>query len=360
MLENVQALRDDLQDREEQRNVCFGTVDSWIIYQLTDKPATTRKDAIHARGHFRTHGSNAARWLFMDLGTAQWDSDLIHDIGTPYTMCHCHACLRSSIPAVPILVSAAAAPASPSTYRVCAFPPCWATNKLPCWDTRPFPPDMPKLPMDPPFVLDDEYRRNQAIANGAPCDNRGVPAGTGSAHSLCGGRRSLALCKYHSMALSSIANDPHGTRGDGTLGHAAEPWLVLCTRLLRACLPLNGDPMRGPVGGAGRLGMTRDMCVCVVLPSKHRPIRPVKSGKPLWRVVAATATAALVTPKRSTLVCVTQPSLEVTCLQVDGGGTEHKLITISGRSSPCSSHPTCRRHQGTCQSRCRLLRRSGL
>ena len=158
------------------------------------------------------------------------------------------------------------------------------------------------------------------------------------------------LC--HSLQI----NDPHDTRGDGTLGHAAEPWLVLCTRLLWACLPPNGDPMVGPVGWAGRLGMTRDMCVCVVLPSKHRP---VKSGKPWWRVVAAAAAAAVVTQTRSTLVCATQPSLEVTCLQVDGGGTEHKLITISGRYSPCSSHPTCRRHQGTCQSRCRLLRRSG-
>lgn len=83
MLDNVPKLRDDLKDRATRSYVCFGTVDSWLLYQLTgiESPA---KGAANYKGVFATDVTNASRWLFMNLKTTQWDKELIDDICGPH------------------------------------------------------------------------------------------------------------------------------------------------------------------------------------------------------------------------------------------------------------------------------------
>ena len=52
----------------EQNHVAFGTVDSWLIWNLTQGS----EHVIEA--------SNASRTMLMDLKTQQWDAELIEPI----------------------------------------------------------------------------------------------------------------------------------------------------------------------------------------------------------------------------------------------------------------------------------------
>ncbi|GKY91606.1 hypothetical protein MPSEU_000132500 [Mayamaea pseudoterrestris] len=96
LVENVPELAKDLQEHPEQ--VCFGTVDVWLAYQLTGKEvvvaaaaaaaATTNGNGngdatshqLHKGGLFVTDATNASRWLFMDLITQTWDDQLIDTV----------------------------------------------------------------------------------------------------------------------------------------------------------------------------------------------------------------------------------------------------------------------------------------
>ena len=84
LLDNIPELRDDLADPVEQHNVRFGTVDCWLIYQLTGTPAEDEFQAINQGGLFVTDVTNASRWLLMDLHTVQWDADLVDDVCSPH------------------------------------------------------------------------------------------------------------------------------------------------------------------------------------------------------------------------------------------------------------------------------------
>lgn len=86
LLDNVEALREDLNDPIKQKDVRFGTVDSWLIYQLTGKPAEDKKRATNAGGEFFTDVTNASRWLFMNLHTAQWDPELVDTVCAPHKL----------------------------------------------------------------------------------------------------------------------------------------------------------------------------------------------------------------------------------------------------------------------------------
>ncbi len=59
--------------RAENGELCFGTMDSWLIYQLTGghNPATAHK-ALHV-----TDASNASRTLLLNIHTGQWDDELL-------------------------------------------------------------------------------------------------------------------------------------------------------------------------------------------------------------------------------------------------------------------------------------------
>jgi glycerol kinase len=88
LVENVPQLAKDLQERPEQ--VCFGTVDVWLAYQLTGTEVLA-KDGIelsnpssitvlHKGGLFVTDATNASRWLFMDLTSQTWNEQLIDTV----------------------------------------------------------------------------------------------------------------------------------------------------------------------------------------------------------------------------------------------------------------------------------------
>lgn len=60
--------------RAEKGELLFGTVDSWLIYRLTD-------GAVHA-----TDPSNAARTMLFNIHTMRWDGDLLKLFGIPASM----------------------------------------------------------------------------------------------------------------------------------------------------------------------------------------------------------------------------------------------------------------------------------
>jgi glycerol kinase len=60
ILDNVEGAR----ERAEKGNLCFGTVDTWLLWNLT-------KGQVHA-----TDVSNASRTMLMNLQTLQWDGEL--------------------------------------------------------------------------------------------------------------------------------------------------------------------------------------------------------------------------------------------------------------------------------------------
>lgn len=70
LLDTVPHLREDAQNG----TALFGTIDTWIIWKLTN-------GAVHA-----TDVSNASRTMFMDLHTLQWDSEILTELNIPAAM----------------------------------------------------------------------------------------------------------------------------------------------------------------------------------------------------------------------------------------------------------------------------------
>jgi len=62
---------DDLAGRAERGEVCFGTIDSFLVYRLTGRQ-------VHV-----TDVSNASRTLLMNLKTLAWDPELLQILGIP-------------------------------------------------------------------------------------------------------------------------------------------------------------------------------------------------------------------------------------------------------------------------------------
>lgn len=62
----------DIRARAESGDLVFGTIDSWLAWNLT--------------GRHVTDVTNASRTLLMDLATTAWDSDLAIEIGVPTHM----------------------------------------------------------------------------------------------------------------------------------------------------------------------------------------------------------------------------------------------------------------------------------
>lgn len=70
LLRNVPTLRQDAIDGK----AIFGTIDTWIIWKLTN-------------GHMHsTDVTNASRTLLMNIHTLQWDSDILHQLDIPIQM----------------------------------------------------------------------------------------------------------------------------------------------------------------------------------------------------------------------------------------------------------------------------------
>lgn len=70
LLKNVEGLR----ARAEAGEVCFGTVDSWLIWKLTG-------GAVHA-----TDATNASRTLLYNIRENCWDKELLNILGVPEVM----------------------------------------------------------------------------------------------------------------------------------------------------------------------------------------------------------------------------------------------------------------------------------
>ncbi len=69
LLEEVDGLR----SKAESGKICFGTVDSWLIWKLT-------RGSVHA-----CDMSNASRTQLLNLRTAEWDDELLSLFGVPRT-----------------------------------------------------------------------------------------------------------------------------------------------------------------------------------------------------------------------------------------------------------------------------------
>ncbi|VEU36300.1 unnamed protein product [Pseudo-nitzschia multistriata] len=83
LLDNVDALQKDIDGQPEV--VRFGTIDTWILYQLTGTPAKA-KNSLNVGGLFVTDVSNASRWLFLDLVKVDWDKDLVKEVCEPHNV----------------------------------------------------------------------------------------------------------------------------------------------------------------------------------------------------------------------------------------------------------------------------------
>jgi glycerol kinase len=70
MLDNVEGLR----ERAEKGELCFGTIDSWLLWKLTN-------GQVHA-----TDVSNASRTMLFNIYTMQWDHDLLKLFDIPASM----------------------------------------------------------------------------------------------------------------------------------------------------------------------------------------------------------------------------------------------------------------------------------
>ncbi|OBA42551.1 glycerol kinase [Nocardia sp. 852002-20019_SCH5090214] len=68
ILDNVEGVR----ARAEAGDLCFGTMDSWILWKLT--------------GRHLTDVTNASRTMLMNLETLQWDSQICAELGIPVSM----------------------------------------------------------------------------------------------------------------------------------------------------------------------------------------------------------------------------------------------------------------------------------
>jgi glycerol kinase len=85
LLDNVEELRADLNNPDTRDQVCFGTIDSWLLHQLTgscrDGKGTANTGGVHC-----TDVTNASRWLFLNLETCRWDASVIDFVCSPHSL----------------------------------------------------------------------------------------------------------------------------------------------------------------------------------------------------------------------------------------------------------------------------------
>ena len=73
LLDHIEGAR----GRAEAGELLFGTIDSWLLWNLTGGPSG---------GRHLTDVTNASRTLLMDLSTVDWDDELLAAIGVPRAM----------------------------------------------------------------------------------------------------------------------------------------------------------------------------------------------------------------------------------------------------------------------------------
>lgn len=70
LMDNV----DGVADRARAGELCFGTMDSWVLWNMTGGP----KGGLHI-----TDVTNASRTMLMDLRTLEWDEEICAEMGIP-------------------------------------------------------------------------------------------------------------------------------------------------------------------------------------------------------------------------------------------------------------------------------------
>ena len=70
ILDNIEGARQQAEDGK----LCFGTIDSWLIFKLTE-------GRVHA-----TDYTNASRTMLFNIHTLDWDDDLLHMLDIPHSM----------------------------------------------------------------------------------------------------------------------------------------------------------------------------------------------------------------------------------------------------------------------------------
>jgi glycerol kinase len=70
ILDNVKGIR----ERAERGELCFGTIDTWLVWKLT------------RGGTFITDITNASRTMLFNIKTQQWDKDLLKLFNIPESM----------------------------------------------------------------------------------------------------------------------------------------------------------------------------------------------------------------------------------------------------------------------------------
>lgn len=75
LFDNISGAR----KRAERGELCFGTIDSWLVYKLTGGHSrATAHNALHV-----TDASNASRTLLLNIHTGQWDDELLRLFNIP-------------------------------------------------------------------------------------------------------------------------------------------------------------------------------------------------------------------------------------------------------------------------------------
>jgi glycerol kinase len=72
---------DDLAPGRDPGELLFGTIDTWLIWNLTGGPGRDGAAGVHV-----TDVSNASRTMLMDLETCQWDEGILGELGIPSSM----------------------------------------------------------------------------------------------------------------------------------------------------------------------------------------------------------------------------------------------------------------------------------
>ena len=90
ILDNVEGVR----ERAERGELAFGTMDTWVVWELTRSSRRGRGPSGGRRGQARhvTDVTNASRTMLMNLRTQQWDPELCEAMGVPMSL------PRSSVP----------------------------------------------------------------------------------------------------------------------------------------------------------------------------------------------------------------------------------------------------------------------
>jgi glycerol kinase len=74
ILDNVDGVR----ERAERGELLFGTMDTWVLWNLT---GGAEHDGVHV-----TDVTNASRTMLMDLDTLSWDEEIAREMGVPVSM----------------------------------------------------------------------------------------------------------------------------------------------------------------------------------------------------------------------------------------------------------------------------------